>query len=113
MSDRQPKLLLSDILESAEKIINYTQGLTYEDFIADSKTIDAVIRNFEIIGEAANRLPDEIKEIHTEIDWYKIRGMRNRIVHNYFGLDYKIIWSTKEDYLLEVMNQIKTLIDNY
>lgn len=113
MSDRQPKLLLSDILESAEKIISYTQGLAYEDFIEDSKTIDAVIRNFEIIGEAANRLPDEVKEVHTEIDWYKIRGMRNRIVHNYFGLDYKIIWSTKEDYLLELINQIKTLIDNY
>ncbi|WP_461453439.1 HepT-like ribonuclease domain-containing protein [Mucilaginibacter sp.] len=113
MSERHPKLLLSDILESAEKIVNYTQSLTYEDFIADSKTIDAVTRNFEIIGEAANRLPDEIKEIYTEIDWYKIRGMRNRIVHNYFGLDYKIIWSTKEDYLPKLINQIQTLIDNY
>jgi len=59
MSERHPKLLLSDILESAEKIIDYTQSLTYEDFIEDSKTIDAVIRNFEIIGEVANRLPDE------------------------------------------------------
>jgi len=113
MSERHPKLLLSDILESAEKIIDYTQNLSYDEFTEDSKTIDAVIRNFEIIGEAANRLPDEIKEVHTEIDWYKIRGMRNRIVHNYFGLDYKIIWSTKEDYLNELINQIKILLENY
>ena|ERR1700761_4892826 len=113
MSERDPKLLLSDILESAGKILTYTQNITYNDFTANSMIIDAVIRNFEIIGEAANRLPDEIKEIHTEIDWYKIRGMRNRIVHNYFGLDYYIIWSTKEDYLPELINQIQILKDNY
>jgi len=62
MSKRDAKLLLTDILESVEKIKKYTLGLTYETFIEDSKTLDAVIRNFEIIGEAANRLPDEFKE---------------------------------------------------
>ena len=59
MSDRQPKLLLEDILDSAQKIISYTNNQSFEEFIADSKTIDAVTRNFEIIGEAANRLPDQ------------------------------------------------------
>ncbi|SDS36912.1 Uncharacterized conserved protein, contains HEPN domain [Mucilaginibacter mallensis] len=113
MSNRQPKLLLEDILESAEKINAYTLNLTYEEFIADSKTIDAVVRNFEIIGEAANRLPDELKENHTEIDWFKIRGLRNRIVHNYFGIDHKIIWSTKETYLLQLITQIKQLLNKY
>src|SRR6187402_977818 len=96
MSKRHFKLLLEDILESAEKIITYTQSLSYDDFIADSKTIDAVVRNFEIIGEAANRLPEDFKDDHGEIDWHKIRGLRNRIVHNYFGIDYNIIWSIKE-----------------
>jgi uncharacterized protein with HEPN domain len=61
MSDRHPKLLLEDILDSAEKIFRYTESLTYEEFITDSKTIDAVIRNFEIIGEASNRLPRNLK----------------------------------------------------
>ena len=65
MSDRHPKLLLEDILDSAQKIISYTNNLSFDDFIADSKTIDAVTRNFEIIGEAANRLPHEIKETNT------------------------------------------------
>lgn len=113
MSNRQPKLLLEDILESAEKINLYTLNLTYEEFIADSKTIDAVVRNFEIIGEAANRLPDELKENHTDIDWFKIRGLRNRIVHNYFGIDHKIIWSTKEFYLPQLITQIKQLLNKY
>lgn len=93
MSSRKPKLLLEDILESAEKIITYTQSLTYDEFIADSKTIDAVIRNFEIIGEAANRLPDELKDNSEEINWHKLRGLTNRIVHGYFGINYRIIWS--------------------
>jgi uncharacterized protein with HEPN domain len=112
MSDRHPKLLLGDILESAEKIITYTHNLSYEEFIADSKTIDAVVRNFEIIGEAANRLPNEIKDNNSSIDWFKIRGLRNRIVHNYFGIDYKIIWITKEEYLEGLITQITKLLNN-
>ena len=110
MSERLPKLLLEDIIESAEKINLYIGALTYEQFIADSKTIDAVVRNFEIIGEAANRLPDNLKDSVKEVDWFKIRGLRNRIVHNYFGIDYKIIWTTKEDYLPQLITEIKQLI---
>jgi uncharacterized protein with HEPN domain len=113
MSNRQPKLLLEDILESAEKIIIYTQALTYDEFIADSKTIDAVVRNFEIIGEAANRLPDEFKDNHNTVDWHKMRGLRNRVVHNYFGIDYNIIWSIKENYVAGLITQIKLLLGNY
>jgi len=88
MSRREPKLLVGDILDSAAKILNYTEGLTFENFTKDSKTVDAVIRNFEIIGEAANRLPEEFKDRYSEIDWHRIRGFRNRIVHDYFGIDY-------------------------
>jgi uncharacterized protein with HEPN domain len=111
MSERHPKLLLADIIDSAQKIISYTQDMTFEDFTSDSKTIDAVIRNFEIIGEACNRLPDEIKETNQEINWFKIRGLRNRIVHNYFGIDFKIIWDTKEDYLAELIKQITLILE--
>ena len=113
MSDRQPKLLLEDILDSAQKIISYTNNQSFEEFIADSKTIDAITRNFEIIGEAANRLPDKIKETDAGIDWFKIRGLRNRIVHNYFGIDYKIIWTIKEEYLHELITQITHLLNKY
>ena len=99
MSKREPKLLVSDILESAQKILDYTAGQSFEDFTEDSKTVDAVIRNFEIIGEAANRLPADFKNEHSKIDWQRIRGFRNRIVHDYFGIDYSIVWQIKESYL--------------
>lgn len=91
MSKRNPKLLIEDILESCNKILTYTNGMSFEDFANDSKTVDAVIRNFEIIGEAANRLPDNFKDLYPAIDWYKIRGFRNRIVHDYMGIDYQIV----------------------
>ncbi|MFM9945472.1 MAG: DUF86 domain-containing protein [Bacteroidia bacterium] len=93
MSKRESKLLLSDILESIEKIKSYIRGYTFEDFLNDSKTCDAVIRNFEIIGEAANRLPEEVKDKYTQVNWYRIKGFRNRIVHDYMGVDYNIVWS--------------------
>lgn len=103
MSERIPALLIEDIIASGNKIISYTEGISFEDFVADDKTVDAVIRNFEIIGEAANRLPETFKEKHPEIDWHRIRGFRNRIVHDYFGIDYSIVWQIKETFLPETL----------
>ena len=110
MSKRNPKLLVEDILESCHKIMEYTQGMSFEEFIADSKTIDAVVRNFEIIGEAANRLPEDFKDLHQDIDWFRIRGFRNRIVHDYFGIDYSIVWQIKETYLSQLITSLTTML---
>lgn len=110
MSKRQPELLIEDMLESAGKILNYTEGFSFEEFTNDSKTADAVIRNFEIIGEAANRLPEEFKESHPSIDWHRIRGFRNRIVHHYFGIDYSIVWQIRQVFLPDLMLQLKKII---
>jgi len=107
MSDRSPKLLIDDILASAEKIQRYTAGMTFEQFTLDEKTADAVARNFEIIGEPANRLPDEFKSQHPNIDWDRIRGFRNRIVHDYFGIDYSIVWKIIEDFLPELSRELQ------
>lgn len=112
MSKREPKLLVGDILDSAGKILSYTEGITFEDFTNDSKTVDAVIRNFEIIGEAANRLPEEFKESYSQIDWHRIRGFRNRIVHDYFGIDYSIVWIIKETFLPMMIAQLRPLSDD-
>lgn len=109
MSRREPSLLIEDMIESANKILNYTQNFTFEEFVKDSKTIDAVIRNFEIIGEAANRLPEDFKEKNEKIDWHRIRGFRNRIVHHYFGIDYTIVWTIKESYLPELIKSLESL----
>lgn len=86
MSKRDPKLLLSDIILSIKKIKSYTKNHNYESFLEDSLTLDAVIRNFEIIGESANRLPEDFKKLYQEINWFRIRGFKNRIVHDYKGL---------------------------
>lgn len=109
MSKRLPKLLLDDILESGQKILSYTYDMSFEQFTNDSKTLDAVIRNFEIIGEAVNRLPEEFKEKHPKIDWHRIRGFRNRIVHDYFGIDYDIVWQIKESYLPSILKAITSI----
>lgn len=109
MSKRSTELLIEDIIESGKKIIRYTAALSFEQFIADEKTIDAVVRNFEIIGEAANRLPEEFKDAHSNIDWFRIRGFRNRIVHAYFGIDYTIVWHIKETYLPNLLLQLEEL----
>ena len=92
MSKRAAELLLDDIREAIDKIERYTRDLSFEGFMADEKTQDAVVRNLEIIGEAANRLPQEFKAQLADIEWPKIVGLRHRIVHDYFGIDLKIIW---------------------
>jgi uncharacterized protein with HEPN domain len=112
MSNRDPKLLLADILDAVEKIKKYTSGFIYEDFIEDSKTLDAVIRNFEIIGEAANRLPDEFKGNNLAIDWFRIIGFRNRIVHDYMGVDYKIVWTIIQRDLDKLSVEIKNIFES-
>jgi uncharacterized protein with HEPN domain len=109
MSKRNSKLLIEDIIESGNKILDYTKGYTFEQFIADSKTVDAVIRNFEVIGEAANRLDEEFKDKYPQIDWHRIRGFRNRIVHDYMGVDYGIVWQIRESFLRDLIAQLKAL----
>ena len=110
MSKREPLLLIEDIIDSGNKILSYTNNFSFEDFTKDGKTIDAVIRNFEIIGEAANRLPEDFKEKYSEIDWHRIRGFRNRIVHDYFGIDYAIVWEIKTSFLPDLLIKLKALL---
>jgi uncharacterized protein with HEPN domain len=92
MSKRDLKLFLIDILECIEKIESYISELSYEEFIQDAKTKDAVVRNLEIIGEAANQIPEEIQRKYQEIPWPQIISLRNRLIHGYFVVDYDIVW---------------------
>jgi len=99
MSKRNPALLIEDILESANKIILFTEEMSFEDFESDIKTIDAVIRNFEVIGEASNRLPESFKELNETIDWQRIIGFRNKLIHDYVKVNNGIVWEIRNDYL--------------
>jgi uncharacterized protein with HEPN domain len=112
MSKRDLLLLLDDMFQSALKIKRYTKDHDFESFLSDEKTIDAVVRNFEIIGEVAKRIDPDFKESNPEIEWKRIRGFRNRIVHEYFGIDYEIVWEIIETYLDELIDWLDTLIEN-
>ena len=98
-------------MEAAIKILKYTQGLTFEDFLADDKTIDAVVRNFEIIGEASLRIDEDFRLENPQIEWKKLRGFRNRIVHDYFGIDYEIVWSILTQDVEELVFQLDQLLN--
>lgn len=94
---RRVKDFLNDIKEAIEMIITYTKGLTYDKFIQDRKTRDAVVRNIEIIGEAAKNVSADLKEKYLQIPWRKLAGLRDKLIHHYFGIDYKVVWKVKKE----------------
>jgi len=92
MSKRSDIDLLDDIFTCLERIQVYISGLSYDDFASDQKTQDAVIRNIEILGEASKKLSEDIKQTYNEIPWKMIAGTRDRLIHDYFGVNIDIIW---------------------
>ena len=92
MPERNWRLFAEDILESIELIGKYVEGMEFDDFKQDRKTIDAVARNFEIIGEASKYIPEDIKEKYHNVDWRGIVGFRDRIIHAYFGMSLVVVW---------------------
>jgi uncharacterized protein with HEPN domain len=96
---RDIRLYLDDMLEAIRAIRDYTGGMTFESFASDRKTIDAVVRNLEIIGEASRNLPEEIKDKGCEIEWRKIIGLRNLLIHEYFGISKPVVWDIVQNKL--------------
>lgn len=113
MSRRSAQVYLDDILEAITKIQRYTEGMNMQSFSASSLVIDAVIRNIEVIGEAAKNLPEEIKEHHPEVPWSQIIGTRNKVVHQYFGVDLDIIWHTLQEELPIFYGQVKQILSKF
>ena len=112
MSKRNWKLFVEDILESIGYIEKFTETVEFEEFKEDRKTIDAVVRNFEIIGEASKFIPDDIKEEHQEVDWKGIIGLRNRIAHEYFGISTTIIWHIIKEELPKLKQQTEQILES-
>lgn len=107
---RDYNLLLEDIIGAFAKIKKYTEGMTRDDFVNDEKTMDAVLRNFEVIGEAAKGIPDDMRLRYPHIEWREMAGLRDIIAHQYFGLDLGIIWDVIENEVEVLEAQVKAVI---
>ena len=110
MSKRHWRLFAEDILECVEKLESYVKGVTFEEFKSDSRTADAVVRNLEIIGEAAKYIPDEVRKRYSRVDWKAVVGLRNRIIHEYFGVDLEVIWRIIEKDVPILREQVRQIL---
>lgn len=109
MPERKPSLLVQDILTCIDHIRLYTSGLTFEDFSKNFMAIEACLYNIQVIGEAVSRLPEEIREKETHIPWILIKGMRNRLIHEYFGTDLSLVWNTVENDLPSFKTELERI----
>ncbi|MGB7068841.1 MAG: DUF86 domain-containing protein [Pyrinomonadaceae bacterium] len=108
--EKDNRVFLRDILDCIGRIEGYVQDLDYDRFQQDRKTIDAVVRNVEIIGEAANNLSDEVRSDHTQIEWRKMIATRNRIIHGYASVDLEIIWNIAQNDLEQLATEIEKIL---
>jgi len=109
---RNWKIRIADILDCIVKIQRYTNGYTFDDFQDDDKTIDSVLRNLEIIGEAARHVPAEIRAQHSDLPWVEMLTMRNIVIHEYHGVNLRIIWQTVKEDLPPLLPRLKRILED-
>lgn len=109
---RDCRIYLEDILSAAQKIRSYTEGFSHTAFLQDDKTFDAVIRNLEVIGEAAKHIPDDVRNRAPDIEWKKIAGLRDILIHEYFGIDGEIVWDIAQRKLPSLEAAVQRLLND-
>lgn len=107
MPKRDDRLLLQDIHEAGYKILLFTAGYSFDAYVHDERTKDAVIRNFEVIGEASRNLSVSFTEANQQVEWKKMIGFRNLLIHDYFGIDHQIVWTAIQDFLPETIEAVR------
>jgi len=111
MSERGIAESLSDILEAIKRIQDYISGMNYQTFLNDLKTRDAVVRNLEVIGEAAKKINDEFREQNQGVPWKEMSGLRDKLIHHYFGVNFEIVWTIIHDELPGTQKNIEIILD--
>lgn len=107
---RDEEALLLDMLESARDAVAFAEGLEYRDFVEDRRSQLAILKAVEIVGEAASRVSADTRSAHPAIPWREITGMRNRLVHAYFGIDLRQVWDTVRDDIPSLINELEPLV---
>lgn len=110
MSSRDWRFCAQDILQAIEKIQRFSKGMTLKQFKTNELVLDAVVRNLEIIGEASRSIPAAVRRLHSDIPWEDMNGMRNILIHEYFGVDIKIVWHTVKKSLPVLQKQLQQLV---
>lgn len=110
MSDRDWRLFLKDIHESSLRVVEYVGAMSKDEFFDDSKSVDAVMRNLAIIGEAAKKIPADVRRRYPSVEWKKMAGLRDIVVHDYFGIDEDIIWDVVTVRIPALKRQISSII---
>ncbi|UOQ87162.1 HepT-like ribonuclease domain-containing protein [Gracilibacillus salinarum] len=107
---REPRVFLEDIYTAAIKIKTYTDGLSFDDFIDNDLVSDAVLKNILVIGEATKNIPEPTQKENPQIEWRKMAGMRDMMIHGYFSINYQIVWDVVQNKIPELIKEIKKLL---
>ncbi len=107
---RRDKEYLADVVEAVQRIVSYTAELSYEEFLADRKTQDAVLRNLQVMGEAVKKLSAPVKQAHPHLPWKQVAGMRDKVVHDYFGINYDIVWALAKQELPAMLPSLAAIL---